>query len=173
MQAVVLADGEDFGQRNLSALLEGLFREALDTHDVALGDAYLLAPGPDHCVHGFPSTSRANRPPKIPDGDSPVKAASVLADLVRQLVRVRRPRLREEEGEGVAEPVHRAHDAFRELSFGEEGPRRVPGPGPERVADFFVDSGPADHSEGARLRGYEDEASRAPDRLVHAELQEG
>src|SRR5450755_712354 len=54
VQAVVLADGEDFGQRHLRALLKGLFREALDTHDVALGDAYLLAPGPDNCVHGLP-----------------------------------------------------------------------------------------------------------------------
>src|SRR5450830_314260 len=115
VQAVILADSEDFGQRHLRALLEGLFREALDTHDVALGDAYLLAPGPDNCVHAFTSTSQAKRPTKIPDRDTAVKAASVLADLVRQLVRVHWPRLREEEGERVAEPVHRRDDALCEL----------------------------------------------------------
>src|SRR5512132_2489798 len=42
VQAVVLADGEDLGERDLRALLQGLCREALDTHDVAFGDAHLL-----------------------------------------------------------------------------------------------------------------------------------
>src|ERR1700690_3541390 len=53
VQAVVLADGEDLGKRHLRALLQGLFRESLDAHDVALGDPHLLTPGPDDCVHAY------------------------------------------------------------------------------------------------------------------------
>src|SRR5664280_2846496 len=53
VQAVVLADGENLGEQHLRALLQGLFREALDTHDVALCDAHLLASGPDDCVHAY------------------------------------------------------------------------------------------------------------------------
>src|ERR1035441_3512284 len=53
VQAVVLADGENLPERHLRALLQGLFREALDTHDIALCDAHLLASGPDDCVHAY------------------------------------------------------------------------------------------------------------------------
>ena len=53
MQAVVLADREDVPEGHLGALLQGLLREALDADHVAFGDADLLAPGADHCVHGF------------------------------------------------------------------------------------------------------------------------
>src|SRR5450759_3200174 len=105
MQAVVLADREDLGQRHLRAFLQGLLREALDTHDVTLGDAPLFAPGPDHCVPGSTSTSQTRRPMKLPDRRAPVKEASVFADVVRQLVRVRRPRLREKQRERIAQPV--------------------------------------------------------------------
>src|SRR5450759_5938867 len=106
----------------------------------------------------FQSTSRAKRSTNIPDRDTAVKATSVLADLVRQLVRVPWPRLREEEGERVAELVHRRDDALRELPFGEAGPSRIPRLGPEPITHFFVDSGAADHGESTRLRGDEEEA---------------
>src|SRR5450759_4199420 len=172
MQTVVLADGEDLGQRHLRALLQGLLREALNTHDVALGDAHLFAPGPDHCVHGLPQLPKQNGHQSYQTGARLSKRASVFADLVRQLVRVRWPPLREKQRERLTQLVDGRHDAFREPALRKARARGVARLDPERVSHLLMNARAADHRERARFRSEEQEATGAVHGLVHAEPAE-